>query len=61
MTIEPIDPAGLPDDRGNHTHGTLVTGATRPVLGEHRPALTVIVCDIYAEEWLLEIEAIAAA
>jgi enamine deaminase RidA (YjgF/YER057c/UK114 family) len=31
------------------------------VLGEHRPALTIIVCDIYAEEWLLEIEAIAAA
>ena len=31
------------------------------ILGGHRPALTVIVCDIYAEEWLLEIEAIAAA
>jgi enamine deaminase RidA (YjgF/YER057c/UK114 family) len=31
------------------------------ILGSHRPALTVIICDIYAEEWLLEIEAIAAA
>jgi 2-iminobutanoate/2-iminopropanoate deaminase len=31
------------------------------VLGEHRPALTIIVCDIYAEEWLLKIEAIAVA
>lgn len=31
------------------------------VLGNHRPALTVIICDIYSEEWLLEIEAFAAA
>lgn len=30
------------------------------VLGAHAPALTVIICDIYSEEWLLEIEAIAA-
>lgn len=29
------------------------------VLGDHAPALTVIICDIYAEEWLLEIDAIA--
>lgn len=29
------------------------------VLGEHRPALTIIITDIYAEEWLLEIEAVA--
>lgn len=28
-------------------------------LGDHRPALTVIITGIYAEEWLLEIEAIA--
>lgn len=31
------------------------------VLGGHCPALTVIVCGIYDEAWLLEIEAIAAA
>jgi 2-iminobutanoate/2-iminopropanoate deaminase len=31
------------------------------VLGDNRPALTVIICDIYAEEWLLEIEAIGVA
>jgi enamine deaminase RidA (YjgF/YER057c/UK114 family) len=31
------------------------------VLGDHRPALTIVICDIYAEEWLLEIEAIAVA
>ncbi|WBQ05795.1 RidA family protein [Kribbella sp. CA-293567] len=31
------------------------------ILGEHAPALTIIICDIYAEEWLLEIEAVAAA
>ena len=30
------------------------------VLGERAPALTVIVCDIFDEAWLLEIEAIAA-
>ena len=31
------------------------------VLGEHAPALTVIICDIYAEDWLLEIDAVAMA
>ncbi|MFI6503013.1 RidA family protein [Nonomuraea typhae] len=31
------------------------------VLGDHRPALTVIITGIYDEGWLLEIEAIAAA
>jgi len=29
------------------------------VLGPHRPALTIVITGIYAEEWLLEIEAIA--
>lgn len=29
------------------------------VLGGHRPALTIIITDIYSEDWLLEIEAIA--
>ena len=31
------------------------------ILGDHRPALTIIITGIYAEEWLLEIEAIAVA
>jgi 2-iminobutanoate/2-iminopropanoate deaminase len=31
------------------------------VLGGHRPALTVIITEIYDEAWLLEIEVIAAA
>ena len=31
------------------------------VLGQHVPALTVIICDIYAENWLLEIDAVAMA
>jgi 2-iminobutanoate/2-iminopropanoate deaminase len=30
-------------------------------LGDHRPALTIIITDIYSEDWLLEIEAIAVA
>ncbi len=31
------------------------------VLGEHRPALTVVIAGIFDERWLLEIEAYAAA
>jgi hypothetical protein len=31
------------------------------VLGGHRPALTIIITGIYAEEWLLEIEAVAVS
>jgi len=32
----------------------------REVLGDHLPALTIIIAGIYDEAWLLEIEAIAA-
>lgn len=31
------------------------------VLGDHAPAITIIICDIYAENWLLEIDAVAMA
>jgi 2-iminobutanoate/2-iminopropanoate deaminase len=31
------------------------------VLGKRSPALTIVVCGIYDEAWLLEIEAVAAA
>lgn len=31
------------------------------ILGDHTPALTIIITDIYSEDWLLEIEAIAVA
>jgi 2-iminobutanoate/2-iminopropanoate deaminase len=31
------------------------------MLGDHRPALTIIITGIYSEEWLLEIEGIAVA
>ena len=31
------------------------------VLGDHRPAITIIITGIYSEEWLLEIEGIAVA
>jgi len=38
-----------------------VNGAIRrEVLGEHRPALTVVLTGIFDGEWLLEIEAVAA-
>lgn len=33
----------------------------REVLGDHRPALTIIITDIFDERWLLEVEAVAAA
>ena len=33
----------------------------KEVLGGHTPALTIIITGIYDEEWLLEIEAVAAA
>ncbi|MBX3562853.1 MAG: RidA family protein [Sphingomonas sp.] len=33
----------------------------REMLGEHSPALTIIIAGIWDEQWLLEIEAIAAA
>lgn len=125
FSIEPIDPAQLPESVAAYTHGTVVEGARRivfvsgqppwsaneplpqsfeeqcrlawrnvervlaeagmslrnlakvtiyladrkyraansqlraDVLGDHRPALTVIIADIYSEEWLLEIEGIA--
>lgn len=32
----------------------------REILGDHRPALTVIIAEIFDSRWLLEIEAIAA-
>jgi 2-iminobutanoate/2-iminopropanoate deaminase len=31
------------------------------ILGEHKPALTIIIAGIFNEKWLLEIEAVAAA
>lgn len=31
------------------------------VLGDHRPAITIIITGIYDEAWLLEIEAVAVA
>lgn len=33
----------------------------KELLGAHTPALTIIITGIYDEEWLLEIEAVAAA
>lgn len=33
----------------------------REILGDLKPAITVIIAEIYDENWLLEIEAIAAA
>jgi enamine deaminase RidA (YjgF/YER057c/UK114 family) len=42
-------------------HAAVNGEVRRQVLGDHRPALTVVVADIFDSRWLLEIEAIAAA
>ena len=36
-------------------------GLRKQVLGNRNPAITIILCGIYHEAWLLEIEAVAAA
>lgn len=42
-------------------HAGLNSNVRRAVLGAHEPALTIIITGIFDEQWLLEIEAIAAA
>ena len=37
------------------------TQVRNEVLGDHRPALTVVVAEIFDPAWLLEIEVVAAA
>lgn len=44
---------GNPDVRG------LNTAVRRAVLGDHRPALTVVICTLFEPDWVAEIEAIA--
>jgi enamine deaminase RidA (YjgF/YER057c/UK114 family) len=29
------------------------------VLGDHQPALTVVICDLYEDSWVAEVEAVA--
>jgi 2-iminobutanoate/2-iminopropanoate deaminase len=36
-------------------------GLRASILGERTPAITIVLCGIYEEKWLLEIEAVAAA
>ncbi len=42
-------------------YATESSAIRREFLGVHVPALTVIICDIYDEQWLLEVEVTAAA
>ena len=44
----------------DRSHAEVNGRVRREVLGTHRPALTVIVAEIFDPRWLLEIEAIAA-
>jgi 2-iminobutanoate/2-iminopropanoate deaminase len=45
----------------NREYGMLNCGVRRQVLGDRCPASPTIVADIFDSEWLVEIEAIAAA
>ncbi|HZK51217.1 MAG TPA: RidA family protein [Actinomycetota bacterium] len=45
---------------GDRAYREANSAIRREVLGEHTPALTVMITDIYDPRWLLEIEAIAA-
>ena len=44
----------------DRSHAQVNSAIRREVLGEHRPALTVVLTGIFDQEWLLEIEAVAA-
>ena len=40
-------------------HRAAFRDARAEILGDHRPSLTVVVCDIWDEAWACEIEAVA--
>lgn len=40
-------------------HRMAFRDARKEILGDHKPALTVVVCDIWDEAWACEIEAVA--
>jgi len=44
----------------DRSYAEINSAVRRDILGTHRPALTVVLTDIFDEGWLLEIEAIAA-
>lgn len=46
---------------GDREHAAVNSAVRKEVLGEHRPALTVIIAGIFDPARLLEVEAIAAA
>jgi 2-iminobutanoate/2-iminopropanoate deaminase len=45
---------------GSRQHAVANREVRQSVLGTYAPALTVLVCGIFDERWLLEIEAVAA-
>lgn len=46
---------------GSRDIASVNSDVRREFLGDHRPALTVVIAEIFDPAWLLEIEAIAAA
>lgn len=55
------EPGEGDDILGDRAHAAVNTAVRSEVLGEHCPALTVIITGIFDPAWLVEIEAIAAA
>lgn len=45
----------------DRSHRAENAAVRREILGDRTPALTIIIAGIYSEDWLLEIEAVAAA
>ena len=43
----------------DRVHREVNSSVRRDVLGSHEPALTVVVCDLYEDSWVAEVEAVA--
>lgn len=43
----------------DHAHKAAFSQVRGEVFGDHKPALTVVICGIWNEEWVVEIEAVA--
>ena len=43
----------------SRAHREINTRVRREVLGTHAPSLTVVICDLYEDHWVAEIEAVA--
>lgn len=52
--------AGITDlVRADRSHREVNSDVRREVLGAHKPALTVVICELFEPGWVAEIEAVA--